>query len=161
VLEMGLDVLLDTSFLLPSFGVDVGEGVERCLKLLADHKGEVRVYYSRYSVLEAVLILLREVKRGRLKLEDAYEMAEAGVATVAYGLKAVDEPPSAFGEALRLYGLGHRDVFDDVLYATAATNGMYFLTLDSELVDFVKEKKLAGIALTPVNLWERLQKSQE
>ncbi|RLE67307.1 MAG: hypothetical protein DRJ47_00345 [Thermoprotei archaeon] len=154
---MRLAILLDTSFLLPSFGVNVGERVERCLKLLAEHRGEVWVYYSRYSVLEAVLILLREVKRGQLRLKEAYEMVEAGVAAVVYGLKAVDESPSAFREALRLYGLGHRDIFDDILYATATTSEMYFLTLDRELIDFIRKKGLASITLTPENLQEKLQ----
>ena len=154
---MKLAVLLDTPFLLPSFGVDVGERVERCLKLLAENRRKIQVYYSRYGVLEAVLVLLREVKRGRLRLEEACEIVEAGITTIAYGLRAVDETPSAFREALRLYGLGHRDIFDDILYATAATNEMYFLTLDKELIDFIEEKGLASIALTPESLREKLK----
>jgi hypothetical protein len=52
-----LRVLLDTSFLLPSFGVDVGEEVYECLELISARRDRVRVCYSPYSLLEAVLVL--------------------------------------------------------------------------------------------------------
>jgi len=157
VAEVPLIILLDTSFLLPSFGVDTGDDVRRVLKFLAKRRDEVRVYYSRYSILEAVFILLREVRQGRLGLDEASEMAYAGVAAVTYGLEAVDESPPVFAEALKLYGLGHKDIFDDILYATAMVNGMFFLTVDRGLVEFIERNRLVNVALTPKGLEEKLE----
>ena len=152
---MNIPLLLDTSFLLPSFGVDVGKGVENCLRFLAEHRGSLRIYFSRYSILEASLILLREVRRGQLKREEAYAMAEAGASTVAYGLEAIDESPWVFREALRLYTLGHRDMFDNILYATAVDNEIHFLTLDRKLREFIKEHQLKDVTVTPEILREK------
>ncbi|HDM27050.1 MAG TPA: PIN domain nuclease [Candidatus Bathyarchaeota archaeon] len=152
----GFTVLLDTSFLLPSFGVDVGRDVADGLRLLAKHRDEVTIYYSRYSLLEALLILLREVKRGRLKLEEACEMVEAGVTSITYGLEASVESPEAFAEALKLYVMGHRDIFDNMLYATALVNEMFFLTIDDELRKILRENGLKDITLTLKELREKL-----
>lgn len=147
---MAVKVLLDTTFLLPSFGVDVGEEVEACLKLLAE--GRFEVYYSRYSLLEALFILSREVRRGRLQPWEASEMAEEGALAVVYGLRAADEPPAVLGEAIRIYSLGHRDIFDDLLYATALVNELRLLTLDEELRSFVRRSGLRDVTMTPGEL---------
>ncbi|KYH36499.1 MAG: twitching motility protein PilT [Candidatus Bathyarchaeota archaeon B24] len=153
---MGFAVLLDTSFLLPSFGVDTGDTIRRCLRCLSEHKHEVKIYYSRYGVLEAVLVLLREVRRGRLKLGEAYEMVEVGVSTVVYSLEAVDECPRVFRDALKLYGMEHRDIFDNILYSTALTGGMYLLTVDKKLKMFIRENGLKDVTLDPEGLLKKL-----
>jgi len=145
-------VLLDTSFVLPSFGVDVGEEVSECLEMIGARKGEVRAYYSPFSLLEAALVLLREVKRGSVKVEDAAEMVREGVASVIYGIEAAETSPEAFSLAIRLYEMGHRDIFDNLLYSTAIANGMLVLTLGRGLVEFVKERGLPAAVVEPENL---------
>jgi hypothetical protein len=97
-----LRVLLDTSFLLPSFGVDVGEEVYECLELISARRDRVRACYSPYSLLEAVLVLLREVRRGRLRLGDAVEIIKEGAANVIYGLEVSEIVPEAFSLAVEL-----------------------------------------------------------
>jgi PIN domain nuclease of toxin-antitoxin system len=57
---------------------------------------------------------------------------------------------------VRLYSLGHRDLFDNLLYATAATSGLSFLTLDSELLGFLKKSGLPQVAIKPRELEEKL-----
>ena len=47
-----LRVLLDTSFILPSLGIDVGEEVFKGLKRLTEIKAEI--YYSHFSILESL-----------------------------------------------------------------------------------------------------------
>jgi hypothetical protein len=83
-----LKVLLDTSFLLPAFGVDAGEEVLNCLELIATRRDRVLVYYSPFSLLESVMVLLREARRGRVELEVAVGMAREGATKVVYGLEA-------------------------------------------------------------------------
>jgi PIN domain nuclease of toxin-antitoxin system len=151
-----LRVLLDTSFLLPAFGVDAGEEVLNCLELVAARRERVRAYYSPFSLLEAVMVLLREARRGRLGLEEAAGMAREGAAKVIYGLESADTPPEAYSLAVRLYSLGHRDLFDNLLYATAATNGLSLLTLDGELLGFLREAGLPQVAIKPSELEEKL-----
>uniref|UniRef100_A0A7J3X6R0 PIN domain-containing protein n=1 Tax=Thermofilum pendens TaxID=2269 RepID=A0A7J3X6R0_THEPE len=151
-----LKVLLDTSFLLPAFGVDAGEEVLGCLKLIAARRERVRAYYSPYSLLEAVMVLLREAKQGRLGLEEAVGMAREGAVRVIYGLEVADTLPEAYLLAVKLYSLGHRDLFDNLLYATAATGGLPLLTLDSELLDFLEKVSLPRAAIGPGDLREKL-----
>uniref|UniRef100_A0A7C3WT87 PIN domain-containing protein n=1 Tax=Thermofilum pendens TaxID=2269 RepID=A0A7C3WT87_THEPE len=151
-----LKVLLDTSFLLPAFGVDAGEEVLGCLELVAERRGSIRAYYSPYSLLEAVMVLLREARRGRLGLEEVAGMAREGAARVVYGLEAADTPPEAYSLAVKLYSLGHRDLFDNLLYATAATGGLPLLTLDSELLDLLEKVSLPRAAIGPGDLREKL-----
>ncbi len=151
-----LRVLLDTSFLLPAFGVDAGEEVLNCLELMAARRERIRAYYSPFSLLEAVMVLLREARRGRLRLEEAAGMAREGATKVVYGLETADTPPEAYSLAVRLYSLGHRDLFDNLLYATAATNGLSLLTLDGELLGFLREAGLPQVAIKPSELEEKL-----
>ena len=151
-----LMVLLDTSFLLPAFGVDAGEEVLNCLELIATRRERVLVYYSPFSLLESIMVLLRETRRGRVEIEVAVGMAREGATKVVYGLEAADTPPEAYSLAVRLYSLGHRDLFDNLLYATAATSGLFFLTLDSELLGFLKKAGLPQVAIKPRELEEKL-----
>ncbi len=155
-MTLEVEVLLDTSFILPSFGVEVGESVSRALSLLSRTRGVVRVYYSSYSLLEASAVLLREVKRGRLSPREAAEMAEEGVFAVTSGLEELEESPRAFREALRMYGMGHRDLFDNILYSLALENDVKFLTLDEELRRFILEKGMRDVTVTPGELAGRL-----
>jgi len=52
-----LRVLLDTSFILPTLGIDVGEEALMGLRKLTEAKTEL--YYSRFSILESLWIAAR------------------------------------------------------------------------------------------------------
>ena len=58
-----LKVLIDTSFLLPSLGIDV-EGALKGLKIL--NKAKAKVYYSQFSILEALWVTAKIAKKGRI-----------------------------------------------------------------------------------------------
>jgi rRNA-processing protein FCF1 len=89
---------------------------------------------------------------GRLRLEDAVGIVREGVANVIFGLEASEAAPEAFSLAIELYGIGHRDIFDTLLYSTAVASGMIFLTLDRELAEFVKKRGLPRIVMEPEKL---------
>jgi len=55
--QAALRVLLDTSFILPSLGINVGEEVSKGLKGLADIRAEI--YYSHFSILESLWVAAR------------------------------------------------------------------------------------------------------
>ena len=63
-----------------------------------------------------------------MRLEDAVGMIGEGVANVIYWLKASEAAPEAFSLAIELYGIGHRDIFDTLLYSTAVASGMLSLS---------------------------------
>ncbi len=128
------DVLLDTSFLLPTLGVDVEEVTEADLKTLKDLSKADRFCCSYTSFVE-ILGLLGRVKRS---LDDS---------TVSLGIKSllesgtykwVNPSSKAIQLALELRRKGHRDNIDNILYSTAFDSKMLFLSLDNELKSFLQ-----------------------
>ncbi len=124
-------VLLDTTYLLPIVGVHV-EGVEAALEMLGRlyRAGRLEAYYTPFNLLEIA------GKLSRIKVN---------VERVRQGLKAIRESfhithPTVSGylRALMLKRRGFRDLIDLLLYATARTRRLLFLTRDTELLGFLK-----------------------
>ena len=55
-----LRILLDTSFILPTLGIDVAKKVLDGLRKLAQTRAEI--FYSRFSILESLWIATRLIK---------------------------------------------------------------------------------------------------
>ncbi|AET33386.1 PIN domain-containing protein [Pyrobaculum ferrireducens] len=124
-------VLLDTSFIPPILGVEV-EGAAPVLKRLdvLSRRGEVGLYYSDFSILEALWKIAKtnfDIKR-----------VEMGLRSIELGLRKAYADRRVFLKALELRGRGHRDVVDLLLYATAARNHLLFLTMDRDLINFLE-----------------------
>ncbi|MFP3951389.1 MAG: PIN domain-containing protein [Candidatus Bathyarchaeia archaeon] len=134
----GLKVLLDTSFLLPSLGVDVGEDVAKGLNMLVDSDAEI--YYSQFSILEALWVVIGLIKDGTFNSD----MFSLGLRSITEGnrYKEAHTDSHTFNEGLKLYRLGHEDIIDNILYATSVSHDLKFLTLDGELQRFIEEHKL-------------------
>lgn len=49
--------------------------------------------------------------------------------------------------AIKTYNLGHRDMVDNLLYSLAKTNELKLLTVDDELLKFIKKHKLQKEAI--------------
>lgn len=142
-------VLVDTTYILPVVGVSV-EGIERVLVKLKELRqgGVVEVYYSDFSLLEALAKAVRlgvprhVVERGLVSIIAAWKKAEVNTRAWRYVL------------SLRVGGL--RDVIDGILYSTALAGGYRFLTRDTNLEAFLashgypvdvilKEEELMGL----------------
>jgi len=140
-------ILLDTSFVLPTLGISVAGVTPEAIKVLAET--EIEIYYSRFSVLESLWVATRisnaifDTERFQLGLRS---IVEGGRYTT------VEEDSEIFKEAFRLYRLGHKDMIDNVLYASAVQLSLLLLTLDDELKRFVSEKKLKYVLLSPDQL---------
>jgi PIN domain nuclease of toxin-antitoxin system len=63
----------------------------------------------------------------------------------------VEENVQTFIDAFKLYKLGHRDIMDNVLYATSINFNLNFLTRDTELREFIQSKGLND-TFTPLKL---------
>ena len=143
--EHRLRVLLDTPFLLPSLGIDVGPEVEKGLRSLAEADAEI--FYSRFSVLETLWVMARLLREGTFD-GDRFSL---GLRSVVDGgrYRALEEDTYSYGEGLRLYRLGHKDMIDNILYASSVSHGLGFMTLDRELGKFVGENGLKDNLIFP------------
>jgi predicted nucleic acid-binding protein len=139
-----LKILLDTSFILPTLGIDVGGEVEANLKKLDEVK--VEIYYSRFSILESLWVVAKLMKNQALDMERFTQGLKSVMESGRY--VKVEENVQTFIDAFKLYKLGHRDIIDDMLYATSINFNLKFLTLDTELKEFIQSKGLND-TLTP------------
>jgi len=140
-----LKVLLDTTFILPTLGIDVGEEALKGLKKLADVKAEI--YCSRFSILETLWIAARLSRDTNFNAE-SFRLGLRSVLESGRYMKA-EEDSEIFNEALRLYVMGHKDMIDNTLYATSTHLNLKLLTLDTQLKEFIKNKRLNDTLITP------------
>lgn len=131
-------ILLDTSFLLPTLGISVSGATEEGIKILSET--ETELYYSRFSILESLWVATRTVNDSAFCDESLRPGLKSIIESGRY--ERVEEDSEIFSEAFTLYGLGHKDMIDNILYASAARLGLILLTLDDELRKFVLEKRL-------------------
>lgn len=127
-------LLLDTTYFLPLFGIDVRlAGFENRFPKILD---EYEVCYNPVSLLEAKWISLR-LGRGasRNKFLEAYR---SGLATILADKRISQTKLTnatvelAADQLLAVDGV--RDYFDRMIYATAAAEETYLLTEDKELL---------------------------
>lgn len=140
-----MKVLLDTTFLLPSLGIDVGEEVLKGLKRLAEIKAEI--HCSRFSILETLWVAARLSRNANFNVE-TFGLGLRSVLESGRYVK-VEEDSEIFNKALRLYMMGHKDMIDNILYASSTQLNLRLLTLDTELREFIREKGLKDTLVHP------------
>ena len=125
-----LKILLDTTYLLPIMGIQV-KGIDDALRALSRVKRRFRAefYYTQYNIVEIL---------GKLSRLDYDENI------VAQGLRIINNEfvmtePTVDGyiKALRLKHKGFNDLIDPLLYTTAVTRNLKFLTRDRYLIQFL------------------------
>ena len=135
---MALDVLLDSTYLLPSFGIEVEGLADEHIRALREtwSRGLVRFYCLSVVWVEVIGKVCREARRSGVEVGDVVNTAirsllESGV------YEWVNPTPDAIKLAFKLRLAGHKDVIDNLLYATSITRNMVFLTMDKALRDFL------------------------
>ena len=141
-----LRILLDTSFILPSLGIDTGKEVLKGLRTLAE--AEAEIHYSRFSILESLWVAAR-ITGGIID-----EAFNTGLRSILEGGRymKMEEDSKVFGEALRLYTQGHRDMIDNILYTASVNFDLKLLTVDKELKEFIRKNGLKDTLITPDQL---------
>ena len=134
-----LKILLDTSFLLPTLGISVSGDTQRGIEILAETEG-IEIYYSRFSILESLWVATRTIHDDASYVESLGPGLRSIMEEGRYRL--VEEDSEIFREAFSLFRLGHKDMIDNMLCATAARHSLYLLTVDEELRKFILEKQL-------------------
>ena len=135
---MALDVLLDSTYLLPSFGIEVEGLSDEHIRTLREAWSKRLVCFYCLSVVwvEVIGKVCREARKSGLEITNVIDMAiksllESGV------YKWVNPTSDAIKLAFKLRLAGHKDVIDNLLYATSITRNMIFLTMDKALKDFL------------------------
>ncbi|HDJ89687.1 MAG TPA: hypothetical protein ENG40_03235, partial [Thermoprotei archaeon] len=62
-----LKILLDTSFLLPTLGIDTGRNVVETLEKIGNINAEI--YFSIFSILEGIWIAIRFIRKSKFDEE--------------------------------------------------------------------------------------------
>ena len=61
----------------------------------------------------------------------------------------IEENSDIFNDALRLHMLGHKDMIDNILYASSIHLDLKLLTIDIELKKFIDDKRLTDPLIFP------------
>jgi len=111
------DVILDTSYLLPLFGVKV-EGIDENILFELSNQG-INLFYPKLLIIELIAKIGREAaKRGLL--EPPIETIEAlNALLLEVDINLIEPSIKHLETAIKLRILGHKDMFDNILYATA------------------------------------------
>jgi hypothetical protein len=128
-------VLVDSSFLLPTLGVRVAQISDSDMMELAKLRSRVSFFCLYQSLVEVLGKVARAAASDRSTLETVEaglrSLLESGVYTwISPGVEALVE-------ALKMKRKGHRDMIDNMLYATASERRTLFLSLDKNLIEFL------------------------
>jgi len=140
-----LKVLLDTSFILPTLGIDTGKETLKGLKKLAEIEADI--YHSTFSILESLWITARFSQSTEFDAERFRHGLRSIIESRTYA--RIQENSDIFNDALKLHILGHKDMIDNILYASSVHLNLKLLTLDFELKNFVKNKRLKDTLMFP------------
>ena len=133
-----LKVLLDSTYLLPSFGIEV-EGLqnEHIIQLReAVIKGKIRFYCLTVVWVEVIGKVFRESQRLKLDIEEILDIAIKSLLESGF-YEWIQPTSEAVKLAFKLRKLGHRDNIDNLLYAASITNNMIFLTMNKNFKNFL------------------------
>ena len=128
------ELVLDTTYLLPIFGVSIK--LPRFKELFPKILSRYRVLYNPVSIIEAKWIVLG-LSRGKQERSLALARYRRGLKTLLLGKRLIQtvltspEIEEVADELLIAAGL--QDYFDRIIYATAAIRDAILLTEDQEL----------------------------
>ncbi|MDI9619271.1 MAG: hypothetical protein QFX33_00395 [Candidatus Nezhaarchaeota archaeon] len=133
-----LKVLLDSTYILPSFGIEVeGLSADHIVRLReAGVKGEVKFYCLTVVWIEIIGKICRERERLNKNIDDIIEVSVKSLLESGF-YKWLTPTSNAVRIAFKLRMLGHKDNVDNLLYATSLDNDMLLLTMDEELKEFL------------------------
>lgn len=143
--ESTLKVLLDTSFILPTLGIDTGKQSLEALRKLDETNAEI--YYSKFTILESLWTAVTLQKSQKLD-EETFKTGIKSIMKSGRYAK-IEEIPETFNNTLKLHKLGHKDMIDNILYTSSLHLNLKLLTLDKQLKTFIQEKRLKDTLITP------------
>lgn len=125
-----MKILIDTSFILPPLGIDVGESVLNIIKEFDKHE----IYFTELSLVEAMWVIRRLLKEGT-KVD--FKIVKTGLKSVIKTYRLLRIPISAYINAVN--DRRHNDLIDMIIYYTAKAYILKLLTLDKKLKEIDNE----------------------
>ncbi len=138
---MTVDVLLDSTYILPSFGVEVeGFSVNHIAELReAGVGGRVRFHCLSVIWIEVLGKVCREKERLGMDVDEVIELAVKSLLESGF-YKWITPTADDVKLAFKLRSLGHKDNIDNLLYAASVNSNMILLTMDEKLKKFLIQK---------------------
>lgn len=132
-------VVLDTTYVLPLLGVKVKGLKPEILTRLSE---KYELHYPSAMIPELIGVVLKQCRKKKLKTIPSEALE--GLNTLLYGgtINITSPIDTDLKQAYKLYKLGLKDVFDNILYSTATRLNAYIITADKNLKTFLKQKKL-------------------
>lgn len=140
-----LKVLLDTSFILPTLGIDTGKQTLKALRKLDETNA--KIYYSKFTILESLWTAVT-LERSQKLDEETFKTGLKSIMKSGRYTK-IEETPEVFDNALKIHKSGHKDMIDNVLYTSSLHLNLKLLTLDKQLKTFIREKGLKDTLIIP------------
>lgn len=131
------NVLLDTTFLLPTLDFQVEEIETKDLRTLSVSKSGTRLFCSYVSFIEIFGKLAKSASNSAITKETVGQGIRSLLESRTY--EWVNPSSEALNMAFDMRLKGHKDNIDNMLYSIASTSNMFFLSLDTALRRFLKK----------------------
>lgn len=133
--------VLDTTYLLPFFGVRV-RGLEADTVLKLRNELGAELLYPELLLPELAARIAKEMAKRKLR-RLPQQASEALIALLLeVDISLVRPKKEHIETAIKLKALGHPDIFDCILYATALYEDAVLVTRDRELIKFLESHGL-------------------
>ncbi|MEQ9716010.1 MAG: PIN domain-containing protein [Candidatus Asgardarchaeia archaeon] len=151
-------VLLDTSFLLPIVGIRIKDIKDKDLRILEklSYEKKVTFYVSEIIWVEFVGIIHKLIRKtSKNNRDDIINTISIGLSSLKQSgyINWINISRREIEYALLLKEKGHKDVIDNLLYSIALLRGMYFLSIDTKFINFLKANNFkTNMFITPEEL---------
>jgi len=135
-----IKIIVDTSFLLPILGIEVEEVSNDDLVFLKKIVNKVTLLYPSPMLIELIGKAVKKAKeRGLSSLPTE---AVEGLKIIFSGvfIEIINPDFDSLILASRIWLHGHKDMLDNIAYSCSRSLNAFFLTLDRDFVNFLKEK---------------------
>jgi len=136
---MRLRILLDSTYLLPTFGVGVVGLTDEDIKTLRElAKDRVQYFCASIVWVEILGKIYKEASKRDLNVDHLLEVGVKSLISSGF-YKWIEPSVEAIKLAFELRKKGHRDMVDNILYGIAKSQEMIFLTMDSKFMAFLRK----------------------
>ncbi len=136
-------ILIDTTYLLPIFGIEVESFDEQDilkLKMLYE-KGKIEFYCLDVIWTELIAKVAKEMIKHHMINETLIDEAVKSILKSGV-FKWISPNAEAIKLAFKLRILGHKDMIDNLLYSTAKVKGFIFMSMDESFRNFLRKNNM-------------------
>jgi len=134
---MKIKVVLDTSYLLPFFGLRVKELSDEMITQLIIVFKKIEVFYPILMIPELIAKISKELIRRKIQINESIIGAFESLLSKV-DIQLIEPQVNHIVKAIEIRTRGHRDIFDCIAYATALEENAKLLTIDIEFIQFLE-----------------------